>query len=372
MTTLIELADALKRLRALVPGPVAARRLPPSAAVGRVLAAPLAAGTDLPLVVVAAHDGVAVRAAGLDGAGPYAPVTLTRPPLVALGEPLPPGTDAVVAVRDVAWHGDLAALSRAVAPGEGVCVAGRDIMAGTIWRPQGALVSRWDLPLLTALRICEVPVRIPRVALLPTGARIAASTWPDAISPCLQALLAAEGADVQALQAITGQTAIAEALVRAAREADLVVVTGGTGDGADDHTAAALADAGRLAARGIGVRPGTTAGFGAVAGVPVILLPGRPADTLGTWLVLGAPVVRCLAGAPPPAARQCRLARKLVSIPGIAELALLQAADGADTVVPLAVGDLPLAAFARAQVYVVVPATSEGYDEGTVLDCRAL
>ena len=369
-TTLTGLTDALERLGALVPGPVAPTRVPPSGAVGHVLAAPLAAAADLPPVTVAAHDGVAVRADELHGAGPYAPVVLVRPALLAQGEPLPPGTDAVVAARAVAWRGETAELSCPVAPGEGVLAAGHDIGAGTVWRPQGAVLSRWDLPLLAALAGGEVLVRIPRVALLPTGARIAASPGLDVTSTSLAALLATDGATVQTLHPVAGRTATAEALLRAASEADLVIMTGGCGHGAADHAAAALADAGVLAVHGIGLRPGTTSGFGAVGGTLVILLPGRPVDALGTWLVLGAPVLRCLAGAPPAPTRPVRLARKLVSTPGVAELALLRGADAAMN--PLAVGEIPLAAFARAHAFLIVPAASEGYNEGTVLDCRDL
>ena len=268
-TPLTGLTDALERLGALVEGPVAPVYLPPAASVGRVLATDLTAGTDLPPVAVAARDGVAVRAAGLDGAGPYAPVMLARPARLAQGAPLPPGTDAVVAARDLFWCGELAALSAPVAPGEGVRAAGRDIAAGTCWRRHGARLSAWDLPLLA---VREVSVRVPRVAVVPTGV----VPGLDTLSPCLAALLAADGAAVQVFSAVAGRGRIAAALAGAAAQADLVIATGGTGDGTDDHTAAALGDAGLLAVHGIGLRPGTTAGFGAVAGVPVILLPGRP------------------------------------------------------------------------------------------------
>ena len=97
---------------------------------------------------------------------------------------------------------------------------------------------------------------------------------------------------------------------------------------------------------------------------------GCPADALGAWLVLAAPAVRSLAGASPLLPRQGRLARKLVSTPGVAELALLAADE--DVLIPLAVGDLPLGAFARAQAYLVVPAASEGYDQGALVDCSDL
>lgn len=363
--TLTGLAEALERLGALLPGPVPAVELPVGQARGLLLAAPLRAGADLPAAAAAARDGAAVRAAGLEGAGTYTPVMVAQAARLALGAKLPPGTDAVVAARDIVWRGEHAELSQPVAAGEGVRAAGSDIAAGTVWRRQGARLSRWDLPLLAALGVRAVAVRVPRVAVLPTGAASA-----DVSSACLAALLEAEGAKVQTCPPIAGRKAVAAALAPAAGAADLVIVTGGTGDGADDHTAAALADVGLLAVHGIGVRPGGTAGIGAIAGTPVILLPGSPADALGTWLLLGAPAVRRLAGAPPPPSRPARLARKLVSMPGLAELALLAVEDGA--VLPLAVGDLPLAAFAAADAYVVVPAASEGYAEGNILGCHDL
>ena len=353
----------MRRLGALLPGPVTPNGLPAGAAVGRVLAADLIAGAGLPPVAIASCDGVAVRAAELDGAGPYAPVVLAHPPRLALGETLPPGTDAVIAAQDIAWRGDLAELSQPAAPGEGVRPPGRDIAAGMLWRPRGARLSPRDLPLLTALDMREVAVRVPRIALLPTGAAAA-----DATTACLAALMAAEGAAVREFPPIAGRSRIAAALADAAGQADLVIATGGTGEGRHDHTAAALNDAGILTLHGIGLRPGGTAGFGAIGGTPVILLPGHPADTLGGWLVLAAPAVRRLAGAPPPPPRRARLGRKLVSTPGLAELALLAA--GADGMIPLGIGDLPLAAFAQAQSWLVVPAGREGYDAGAMIDCH--
>jgi molybdopterin biosynthesis enzyme len=58
---------------------------------------------------------------------------------------------------------------------------------------------------------------------------------------------------------------------------DIVLVIGGTGPGIDDHSAAALAEAGELAIHSVALRPGETAGLGHTVRVPVVLLPGMPA-----------------------------------------------------------------------------------------------
>jgi molybdopterin biosynthesis enzyme len=361
----------LARLNDLVPGPVGATRVPVAAAVGRVLAEPLVAGADLPAGAEASEDGLAVRAASLDGAGPYAPVVLARPDVLAAGDPLPSGTDAVVALRDVTRRGEIAELTQPTAPGEGVRPAGGDIARGQVWRPAGAALTAWDLPVLAALGIAEVAVRTPRVAVLPAGAGLASARRPDCLSPALHALLAGGGALARTLPPVAGQAAIAAALRQGAMDADLLVLTGGTGDGAGDESVAALAEAGRVVVHGIGLRPGMTAAIGAIGAVPAIVLPGRPAAALGTWLVLGTPALGALANALPPARRRVELAGKLVSTPGLAELALLRRIGEDGEMLPLCVGEPTLSSFPAADGWLVVPAGSEGYDLGACIDCMS-
>jgi molybdopterin molybdotransferase len=371
-TTLTELTVALARLDDLLVGPVDATCLPIAAALGRVLAEPLVAGADLPPAAEASEDGLAVRAASLDGAGPYAPVVLARPEMLAAGEALPPGTDTVVALRDVTRRGEIAELTQPIAPGDGVRPAGRDIASGQVWRPAGAVLTAWDLPVLAALGITRVAVRAPRIVLLPTGASLTSARRPDSLSPGLHALLVGGGALARMLPPVAGRAAIVAALRRAAADADLLVVTGGTGDGPEDESVAALAQAGRVVVRGIGLRPGMTAAIGAVGAVPVIVLPGRPADALGTWLVLGAPALRALANALPPPRRRVGLAGKLVSTPGLAELALLRRVGEDGEMLALCVGEPTLCSFSAADGWLVVPAGREGYDLGTCVDCMSL
>jgi molybdopterin biosynthesis enzyme len=258
-------------------------------------------------------------------------------------------------------------LSVALAAGEGLRATGTDIRAGTTWRAAGGRLDARDLPLLAALGVADVLVRAPRVAVLATG-RPPGRGVADGIGPALLALLAAEGALAVARPAVAGErAAIAAALPAAAAAGDLVVVTGGSGEG--DHAAAALADAGACRVHGIGVRPGGSAGFGVVDGTPVLLLPGSPAEAFGAWLAVGRMAVRRLAGATAPPRRRVRLARKLVSVPGLAELALLRWTEDGDATPAAATGELTLGAFAAADAYMIVPGGAEGYENGAAVDC---
>jgi molybdopterin molybdotransferase len=373
MITLRPLDDVLDRLHGLTARPVAPVRRPVARAVGAVLAVALAAPRDEPTGAVAARDGIAIRAGDSEGAGLYAPVVLPAALRVAAGAAMPAQTDAVVASGDIAWRDGCAELSQPVAAGDGVCAAGREVTAGTVWRTAGSRLEARDLPLLAALGIAEVAVRVPRVVLLATGDRFRAPAAADGNGPGLAALLAADGAMPIACPPVAGEpSAIAAALAAAAAQGDLVAVTGGTGGGEGDHAAAALAQAGACVAQGIGLRPGGSAGIGVVAGTPVLLLPGSPAEALGTWLAIGRACVQRLAAATPPPSRRVRLGRKLVSTPGLAELALLRCGEDGVAVPTTACGEPTLAGLAGADTYMIVAAGCEGYEVGAAVDCLTI
>jgi molybdenum cofactor synthesis domain-containing protein len=362
--SLTALDEALARLLAGIDA-VAPRNLPLGEAVGCVLAAPLRAHTAAPPCAVARWDGWAIAAADTLGAGPYAPAVLPTPPLLLQpGDALPPGTDAVLPLPELVRDGPFAQVLDTVAPGAGARAPGEDAAAGTLLRAAGQRVSPLDLPVLAALGVTEVAVRRPCLGWLAIGDEILADGARDTLFATCAALAQAEGVVLRRLPpAADDAAAIAEALRSGAEGCDLVLAVGGTGEGARDVAAAGLRVAGRLAVHGIGARPGTTAGFGAVGGRPVILLPGTPGDALAAWLLLVRPALAVLTGAAPAPPLRARLARKVTSTVGLVELAPLRwLPDG--RVEPLATGALPLHALASGAV-LILPAASEGAEAGT-------
>jgi molybdopterin molybdotransferase len=92
---------------------------------------------------------------------------------------------------------------------------------------------------------------------------------------------------------------------------------------------------------------------------------------LACWLTLGRLMVDRLSGVQDnDIAIKASLSRKATSTVGIAEIIPLRR-DG-DKVEPLASGFLPLQSLARADGWMLVPAESEGYPAGTVIDMRPL
>jgi molybdopterin biosynthesis enzyme len=102
-----------------------------------------------------------------------------------------------------------------------------------------------------------------------------------------------------------------------------------------------------------------------------VLLPGRLEDTLAAWLLLARPCLDCLTGLAaerPSAARP--LARKIASASGMAELVLLKRE--ADRWKPLAAGDISWAAMADADAWLAIPAQSEGFAAGEIVEAEFL
>jgi molybdopterin biosynthesis enzyme len=307
------LAALLRRLH-----PVAPKVLPVAEALGRVLAEPIRALRPVPAAPVALKPGWAVRADDTSGAGPYGPVPLPEPPVrVAPGDPLPAGTDAVLDPFELE-DGPFPQVLAPVAPGEGVRAAGEDLPAGTTLRAAGERLRACDLPALAALGVTEVAVRIPCLG------------WFGAPDPALAALVAEAGAEIgpdPALLLTRDGAALEEVLVP-----------------------------------GLGARPGMATALGTIRGTPAVLLPGTAEEVHAAWLLILRPALWHLAGAPPPAPRRARLARKVASTVGLAEIVPLRLQG--DLAEPLAVGALPLWAIAAAEGVLLVPPAAEGYEAG--------
>lgn len=357
---------ALAALLALIPAPVAPRPCPLFQAAGAILAEDLRLERPIPPAAQALRDGWAVAAAETLGAGPYSPVPLPRAEWLETGENLPPGADAILPPFDASAFGPSQAALREVAAGEGVRQPGEEAAAGQLVRAAGERLRLQDLPLLATAGTGEVPVRCPRVALLPAGDELAAEPGLDRLGPWIAGLARAAGAAARLLPPVADDpSAIAAGLGAAAPQADLLLLLGGSGEGRRDRSAAGLAGAGRLLFHGLGACPGFSTALGEVAGRPVILLPGRFEDALAGWLLLGLPALRRLAAAKPEPVRKLRLARKIASTVGLAEVALLGPADAAGTADVLACGSLPLAALSQAEAVLVVPSGAEGYEAGS-------
>jgi molybdopterin molybdotransferase len=359
----VELEVASVRLAAIQPRP-AVERVALTDALGRVTAAAALAPRDLPPVPQARIDGYALAAAATFGASPYNPLELASGVTpIAAGEPMPPGTDAVLAFSATSLDSSILEVAAPVPPGDGVEAVGSSWRRGAAIVQAGRKLSALEVAQATLAGIAELDVfRRPGVPILASGAKTGTLS-ADPLILMLRDLLARDGALPRTIAVMDG---IAAAL-RDVGPADLVLVAGRSGCGADDDAAPTLAALGRVVVHGIAIAPGGSAGLGLLGDASVVLLPGEPLACLAAYELLAGPAIRSLAGldpALPQRRRRRRLGAKIASQVGTTELWLVRA-----DMTPIAPPDrATFAATAEAIGFVLVPPDSEGHPAGAEVE----
>jgi len=258
---------------------------------------------------------------------------------VDTGDPMPPGTDAVVERERVEYApAGSAWITGPAPPGLHVRIQGEDFRAGQSLVPAGQRLRPVDLAAAAAGGHARLDViRRPVVAIIPTGDEIrpVGSALGEAdITDSNSIMLAAQIGEAGALPLVCDverddPAAIAGKVRQVAREADVVLVIAGSSAGRRDYTAAALALVGGLTVRGVAVRPGhpvllgharTDRGNGhPVTAVPVIGVPGYPLAAAVIFELFAVPLLATLQGVPHPgrARRRVQLACDWTSSPEV-------------------------------------------------------
>jgi molybdopterin biosynthesis enzyme len=361
----LPLATALARIESAVAA-APPRKMALADAVGRVLAADLVLESMRPARPLAWRDGFAVRAEETLDAGAYAPALLSRAHAVELGAALPDDADAVAPPEAVKLRDGAAQAMSAIAPGDGVLPAGEDARAGEALRRAGERLRLLDCAVLRSLGVAHVGVREPRIRVV--RARGAPDDFLDALAAWLAGAVSLAGGAA----AVSEMSLDAAGLdgVLEAEAADALIVVGGTGAGGRDRSVEALARAGRVEAHGIALTPGETAAFGVAKERPVLVVPGRLDAAFAAWVTLGRRMLARLGGGGEEPAFTAKLARKIASNLGFVEIAVVRRCG--DAVEPLASGRLPLSALAQADGWLAIPADSEGFPAGALVEVRPL
>jgi molybdopterin molybdotransferase len=371
--------------------PLPRETVPLRQAAGRVLAADVLSEVAVPPFARAAMDGFALRAAETFGAGAYNPLEFTvvgvalpgtpfagtvqagQAVRIMTGAPVPDGADAVLPAEQAEETAGRVRVMEAVPPGRHVGQRGEDIEPGTVVLSAGRVLRPQDVGVLASIGANPVAVRRrPTVAilvtgdeLLPCGARPEGHRIVDSNSVMLEALIQRDGGLPVPVQMVPDQYgAIREAIQSAA--ADVVLVSGGSSVGQEDHAPRVLAEIGELSVHGLALRPASPTGLGFHQGRPVFLLPGNPVSCLCAYDLFAGRAVRQLGGRPvdlPYRTVTLPLGRKIASAVGRVDYVRVVIVDG--HVEPLAVsGASLLSTTTRAAGFVLVSRDSEGAAPG--------
>ena len=324
---MLSVAEAVARVVADV-APLDTERVPLLDALGRVLAADATASYTLPACDNSAMDGYAVRAADLAGASAGSPRQFRVVETVAAGQfptraiepgeatrimtgaPLPLGADCVVRVEDTdGGVTDVRALNDRDC-GKNVRSRGEDFRAGDVVMGAGEPIGAAQIGVLASLGMAQVPVhRAPRVAILGSGDELVDLDQFDRVvageriigsnSYTLHALVRAAGGIPVPLGNALDTPESMRALFTRAVEArpDLIISSAGISVGEFDYTRDALTSLGAdLKFWKVRMRPGAPIGFGSVAGIPWIGLPGNPVSVMVTFELFARPAILRMLG----------------------------------------------------------------------------
>jgi putative molybdopterin biosynthesis protein len=369
----------------------------------RVLAADLAAPTDVPAFDRAGVDGFAVRAADTTGAAERTPrrlrlnaevIACGHPPIIevapstattiATGGAIPRGADAVVMVEHTELvetpDGPAIEVRRAVAPGGFVAFAGSDIARGETVLRRGQRLGSREIGMLAACGFGEVSVlRRPRVAVLSTGDELVAPGAPlppagvyDSNGAIVAAAVTEAGGEPVRLGAYPDDEKVLKAAVRSAlASCDMVVLSGGTSKGAGDLSHRILSRLGKpgVLVHGVALKPGKPLCLAVVDRKPIVVLPGFPTSAIFTFHEFVAPVIRARAGLPPHAAETvaATVPVRIASEIGRQEFVLVALVPGGHGPVafPIGKGSGAVTSFSQADGFLAIDALSSGLDAGT-------
>jgi molybdopterin molybdotransferase len=320
---LLPVEDALARILESAPQPLESEHVPLAEALGRRLAADLAARRTQPPRAVSAMDGYAVRAAdiaapparlrvigasaaGRGFAGAIGPGEALR---IFTGAPVPDGADAILIQEDARAEDGFVTALVSEPVGRYVRAAGLDFNAGDVLLPAGRRLGPAELALAAAMNHASVPVvRRPLVAILATGDELVApghEPGPDQIVAsnnfAVGAYARLAGAQVIDLGIAGDDFPALESAIRQAREAraDVLVTLGGASVGDHDLVQTALTREGmELGFWRIAMRPGKPFMHGHIGEMRILGLPGNPVSAIVCAVLFLVPLVRALSGDP--------------------------------------------------------------------------
>jgi len=365
-----------------------------SDAAGRVVAQEIVSRVNVPSFPRSMMDGFALRGEDTYGATPYNHLQLkilgTSLPgepfaghvgpgeavRIMTGAPLPAGADAVLPVEETELAETNLLAAGQVPPGKHVGQIGEDIRIGDAVIRAARWLRPQDVGALSSIGCAHVQViRRPRVhvvitgnELLSAGSMASGFHIADSNGPMLAALVSRDGGEPLMSAIVPDRPEQIRAAL--AQPADIVLVSGGSSVGQEDHVPALLAEMGELAIHGIAMRPSSPTGMGRLGDRLVFLLPGNPVSCLCAYDFFAGRAIRALAGLDkdwPYRRRRARLTRKLVSTVGRVDYARVQVMG--DELEPVSVsGASILSSTTRADGFVIIPADSEGYPPGTEVE----
>jgi len=365
---------------------------------GRVLSHPIDAPIDVPSFDRSAMDGYAVQAAATHGASLYNPlgfsivgeslpgagfsgsIEASTAIRIMTGAPVPDQATCVVPAEHANEADGRVEITRPVPEGRHIGRRGEDVSIGQRLLETGRQLRPQDVALIGSLGLDRADVyRQTRVRLLITGDELVAPGEVrrdgqifESNSLMLAALVERDGGLLETAPPVEfvadQRPAISEMLTRP--DADIILVSGGSSVGSEDHAPTLVAELGELTFHGVAMRPSSPSGIGRVGSALVFLLPGNPVSCLCAYDVFAGLAIRKQGGRGvdwPYRPIDGVLSERISSDIGRLDYCRVAIDDNSPpNISPLAIsGASILSSTTRADGFVMVPAELEGYASGS-------
>lgn len=388
-------AEAVRAAEKIAPAPVP-ESVPAAQSVGRVLAAPVAADTDIPGFDRSVVDGYALRSSDTTGAGDAAPALLQCVGRVAMGKNntslvvragecayiptggvLPEGADAAVMVEYTEETGDTVLIRKPVSHGENVLLRDEDFKKGEIVFQPARRLTPQDAGVLAACGCAMVTVaKKPVVGIISTGNELvpvnvipAPGQVRDANAPMLAAWLMEYGCIPRLYGIVRDEREAFEAVIeRALPECDLILLSGGSSKDDRDMTAGVIAGRGEVIIHGIAIAPGKPTIIGRIGAKPVFGLPGHPAAAFVVLITIVRPLLDKMLGQKKPSLRIIKavLAENIPSQRGREEYVRVRVDNG--SAIPIFGKSGLMHTLVTSDGLVCIPAGYEGLEKGSEVE----
>lgn len=317
---MISISEAIQIVKAQT-ARSSAEEVPIDASCGRILAEDIVADTDLPPFDRAQMDGYAVRAADVAsvpaqlriagesaaGAGWHHEMKGGEAVRIMTGAPVPAGADAVQQVELTRENDSQVEILKSVEVGRSIVRQASEIRSGEIVLRAGEEINAAMIASLASFGYAKVKVGSrPRVAVMATGSELVdVNQKPgqdqirDSNNYTLAAYAELSNAIVERLPLAGDDTEeLKRQISRAARQADVLITSGGVSMGVYDFTKAALKELGaEIFFERVALRPGKPTVFARLGNTLIFGLPGNPVSVSVTFNLFVRNALRAMQGA---------------------------------------------------------------------------
>ncbi|MGI6259749.1 MAG: gephyrin-like molybdotransferase Glp [Anaerolineaceae bacterium] len=366
-------------------------KLPLNELVGRYLAVDVVSDEFVPAFDRSTVDGFAVISRDLVGCSESIPAILRKAgesvmgtmPVhtlmagecfyVPTGGALPQRADAMVMIEFVEdfGAGDYGFI-KAVAPGANMIFKGEDLRPGDKILEKGKKLTAADIGTLAAMGVTEIEVyKRPRIAVISTGDELVpfnkelpAGKIRDVNTPMLSSLIEGKGSIAISFPIIPDKKEqLRVAMCDAVREADVLLVSGGTSVGEHDNLPTLIEELGEVFVHGIAIKPGKPTVIGQIDGKPVIGLPGNPVAAFFMFHLLVKGLIAGLQGGRTDLVPiELTLSRAISSNHGREEVVLVKIETG--TAIPVPSKSGLISTVSLADGFILIPREQEGLPKG--------